>query len=129
MLPAWAKKYIGRPYEENGCYKFVREILENEFNVFPPNYQIEDANKSGAFAHGLTDDCWFAVATPRCGDVVLLKLNGLPLHCGLVVEPGRMLHVMCDGSCSCVERYDSPRWANRVAGFYRHCELAKTKES
>jgi hypothetical protein len=54
----------------------------------------------------------------RAFDGVLMR-NGRSLsHIGLVVEPGRLLHVV-EGSESRIERYTAPPVSLRVAGFYR----------
>lgn len=52
------------------------------------------------------------------GDLVLFRVAGEEAHLGVVVDAGRFLHARL-GTDSCVERYDSPVWARRVAGFYR----------
>ena len=54
------------------------------------------------------------------GDGVLLRVMGRPIHVGVVVARGWMLHIEknCD---SLIERYaGGSRWERRVLGFYRH---------
>jgi cell wall-associated NlpC family hydrolase len=55
------------------------------------------------------------------GDVVVLR--GLPVHIGLVVAKGLMLHVEKDIS-TCIEPYTGPLWKNKILGFYRYAEPA-----
>jgi len=52
------------------------------------------------------------------GDVVVLTMMGHPIHAGLYVGGGRMLHSM-SGRDSCVERYTTSNWARRIEGVYR----------
>lgn len=52
------------------------------------------------------------------GDVVLLRMPGRTLHCALMVEPGRMLHVL-EGGTSRIDRLDSDPWRGAVVGVYR----------
>ena len=52
------------------------------------------------------------------GDLVLFRVAGEEAHLGVVVDAGRFLHAR-PNTDSCVERYDAPTWARRVAGFYR----------
>ena len=51
----------------------------------------------------------------RAWDVIHLR----PAHLGLVIEKGRMLHVMA-GAETCVCWYNSPIWYPKVLGIYRH---------
>lgn len=62
---------------------------------------------------------WQRVTIPSPGDVVLLRVRGLPSHCGVFLGAGRFLHVT-EGHHSCVEQVGDPTWASRVMGFYRH---------
>lgn len=123
MLAPWIKDYIGLPWAENGdsrsgvsCYNLCRLVLREQFGIDAPDYRQRPVSR--AFASALRDPAWREVATPEPGDLVLLRDNGLPAHCGLVVGDKRMLHVS-ETTHSCIERYDGPIWANRVLGFYR----------
>lgn len=55
----------------------------------------------------------------RFGDVIVMKINGRPLHVGMVIEKGRMIHIQ-QGINSCIESYNGVKWRDRVSGFYRH---------
>jgi cell wall-associated NlpC family hydrolase len=59
----------------------------------------------------------------QAGDVVLLRLRGLPVHVGIIVARGWMLHVEAKVD-SVVERFDGLEWRNRILGIYRHDALA-----
>jgi len=52
------------------------------------------------------------------GDVVLLRMPGRTLHCGIVLEPGRMLHVL-EGGTSRVDRLECDPWRGAIVGIYR----------
>src|SRR5690606_24777470 len=54
-----------------------------------------------------------------CGDVVVLRVRGRPMHVGLVLGDGQMLHVE-KGIDSVIERYTGAGWQSRVFGFYRY---------
>jgi cell wall-associated NlpC family hydrolase len=49
----------------------------------------------------------------------LLRMRGVPMHIGLVVRAGQMLHI-ADEANSCLEDYRTSVWARRVLGFYRY---------
>jgi cell wall-associated NlpC family hydrolase len=53
------------------------------------------------------------------GDVLLLRLRGLPIHVGLLVAKGWMLHTR-EATGSVLERLDGLAWGRRVLGTYRY---------
>jgi cell wall-associated NlpC family hydrolase len=56
---------------------------------------------------------------PRALDVAVFSILGRPLHVGLMVDRRRMLHCH-EGVGTVVEPIDSPMWAKRLEGIYRH---------
>lgn len=53
------------------------------------------------------------------GDVVLMRLSGHPIHVGLVLSKGQMLHIE-EGIDVCAESYHDWKWSKRISGIYRH---------
>jgi cell wall-associated NlpC family hydrolase len=70
---------------------------------------------------GLSPTVWHAIGAgyEREGDGVLLRVQGQPIHVGVVAGGGFMLHIEA-GIEACLERYGSPVWVNRRIGFFRH---------
>ena len=68
--------------------------------------------------------CWAPVerGSEREFDMVVIRRARIESHIGVVVEASRMLHVV-EGHEVCVERFDAGRWANKVAGIYRHRDV------
>jgi len=64
---------------------------------------------------------WTDVPAGRelCGDVIILRVRGKPMHVGLVLGDRQMLHIEF-GINSVLERYTGARWAERIFGFYRY---------
>lgn len=62
---------------------------------------------------------WISVARPEPGDVVLLNIGGRPIHVGLALGGGLMLHTEAKVN-TVIERLASPMWARRIEGFYRY---------
>ena len=129
MMPAWSRKYVGIPYKAHGrgmegvdCYGLLKLVFQSEFGIEIPDYLYAENFTADAFSGGMNDSCWEQLVAGReqLGDVVLMMVKGKPFHVGMILEPVRMLHVLRTGLSSCIERYDSPRWSNRVAGFYGH---------
>jgi len=128
-----ANRYIGIPFAERGrswegcdCWGLVRLVYAEEYGIDLPSYLDEDyTTTDGPHVSSLIDhrkaDGWRPLppGEERAGDVVLLRVTGLPCHVGIVLRPGQMLHIM-RGTNACVERYWSPLWNRRVMGIYRH---------
>lgn len=62
---------------------------------------------------------WRETAEPEPMDVVLMNFRGRPVHVGLVIGAGRVLH--CDRTVETViERMFEKSAPGRVEGIYRH---------
>lgn len=135
-LPSWAAPYVGLPWREMGrdragldCWGLFRLVMGERFGIALPAYDGlgwgETAKAElGRFMRAAAERPeWLAIdpGLEREGDGVLLRAAGAPIHVGLVLAPGLMLHIEQDID-SCVERYDRAHWAPRVIGFYRHAQ-------
>lgn len=133
-IPAWVSDYVGLPWRGKGrdregldCYGILRLVLAERFAVALPSHDgvgFETGGDCTDLAAFLEAEAkaWRPLAldeAPRAGDGVLLRVRGHPIHVGVVVAPGWMLHIE-HGIDSVVERYDGPRWAKRVIAIYRH---------
>ena len=118
MPRPWFDSLRGITYAPGGetkdgadCYGLVRlayrEILRREAPTRPTGDFDGDAPRG-----------WQQVSQARTGDVVVFRFHGLPCHCGVVAGRNLMLHAI-QGKTSCIERFDSPMWERRVAGFFR----------
>ncbi|MFN7115025.1 MAG: C40 family peptidase [Alphaproteobacteria bacterium] len=137
-VPIWAGRYIGLPFRDHGrdrsgldCWGLVRLVMAEQFGIALPSL-------SGEYEHTLALDdisgviraqipAWHALdsGAEHCGDVVVLRLHGQPLHVGIVLGDRHMLHVEARID-SAIERYDQTRWKDRIYGFYRHRSLIRT---
>jgi cell wall-associated NlpC family hydrolase len=134
MIATWAERYIGLPFKANGrcredggldCYGLVRLVLLEQFGIELPRY---DGAHTGpdwppvveAVARGLAEWVTVPVTEARAGDGVVVRLRGMALHVGLLVDttPLTMLHCF-DGVATCCQRLDVPLWAPRLLGIYR----------
>ena len=130
-IPAWVADYIGIPFVEHGrdrnswdCWGCVRLILDERFGIPLPSYAgaYPDTTAAAELGRLIRAEMtpWREVTGhERAGDVALLRVRGAPMHVGLVVAPGVMLHVE-QGIDSMLERYDGPRWVKRLCGVYRY---------
>lgn len=124
--------YIGIPYLSKGrsregcdCWGLVRLFYREQKGVDLPSYSESytdsaeiDETKLAVSAGRVN---WLKVETPLPGDVVLMKLRGEPVHVGVYVGVGMMLHVR-SGVNACLQRLSAPFWKQSLEGFYRYGE-------
>lgn len=127
----WWNQYVGTPFQAHGrdisgcdCWGLVRLVLRNHFAVNLPEYlgySSPEAKRevSGMIGYYVGDFVPVFEGKERPGDLVLIKIGGVPCHIGIVTEPGSMLHIM-DGIGATVEAHSEQPWKNRVEGIYRY---------
>lgn len=123
-------KYIGLEFEPFGrgpdsfdCWGLVRFFYRQEFNIILPDlngYSSVKDHKSieGIVGHQKKD--WVPDSAVY-GNVVVFNMAGRPVHVGVVIDTLKMLHIQT-GKQSCLERFTTPRWKNRIEGIYRFGE-------
>lgn len=130
----WSGSYLGLPFVSLGrgrggldCYGLVRLVLAEERGITLPSYTEayasvgERAEIAAALSGAIAQRTWREVPPGREQpfDIALFSVFGRPLHVGIVVRPGLMLHVS-DGHDSRIEDYRAPTWAARLIAIYRH---------
>ena len=124
--------YIGLPILRHGrdftgvdCYGLVwLWHRENRYRTLPdfrndlPG-EPTPGEVANVFEAGRSLPAFKRVDDPQNGDIIFLRINGLPSHCGLVIGIGRFLHVS-QNHASSIEYWTAPAWADRVIGFYRY---------
>lgn len=131
VAPAWAAPYVGIPYVDKGrdrngidCWGVCRLALAEVFGIALPDYTDHyrdgmDWAAIGAAVHDGLADGWRRTEQPRGGDLLILRIAARPWHCALMLDSLLFLHAMPGGS-TVIERLDTPRWACRIEGIYRH---------
>jgi uncharacterized protein YijF (DUF1287 family) len=100
-------------------------VYKDRLGLILPEYpgaypdQSPGALRNAASVARIERERWRRVDTPAPCDVVLLRLQGLPCHVGVVVSKSEMLHVMA-GIESCIEQFTGLQWRNRLEGFFRY---------
>lgn len=131
-LPAWAADYVGIPYKPGGkdrsgvdCWSLFAMVQREVFGVDVSDYDgplyttRRDAAAVGAAARAFAQRfVTIEAGDERTGDAVLLRILGVPMHIGVVVAPGHMLHTE-EGCDAVVEDYRTPFWSPRIVAFHR----------
>jgi cell wall-associated NlpC family hydrolase len=133
MIPGWVEKYIGINFVEHGrtkdgcdCWGLIKLILEDEFLIKGlPDFGTDyvHTRESGKISQLCLNESknWNPIKLGQelPGDVILLRIIGLPTHVGIVVDSGWMVH--CEyGKNTAIENYLRGHWIHRIEGFYRH---------
>ena len=123
--------YVGLPFAPRGrgrdgvdCWGLVclvyAELLARPLPSYDDRYTsldaAERAHRDALIGEGRAQ--FQPVEVERAFDLALFASGDLMAHIGLVVEPGRMLHIR-RGSHSVIEDYRRPAWARRLLGFWR----------
>jgi cell wall-associated NlpC family hydrolase len=136
-LKDWSGDYVGLPWHLAGrdyagvdCWGLLWLIYRDVLGISVASYVAEtvDNPEREEIARMVNNEqsqqCWAPVANgdERQFDMIVIRRAGIESHIGVVVAPGRMLHVV-EGHDVCVERFDAGRWAAKVAGIYRHRDV------
>lgn len=116
----WWAPYIGLPYRQAHCWELVRRIFAEQrgillhpFAEIDPNDLRRVAREMGAGAQD-----WTPVETPEPFDVVVMRRHRLPIHVGIVTQPGWVLHTERETDAVHVP-LDHVTVAGRIVGFRR----------
>lgn len=134
--------YLGRLWDDKtwNCWQLVCTVYQEVFDIPLPDYSGIHPDDGGkvALAFMRQKPLWYQVAKrPEVvqrvpigspGDVVTFKIS-LPRklryhenHVGVIVEPGRFLHVR-RGTATTAPSLQDPEWRGRVDALYRHPNL------
>lgn len=126
MVPAWATDWVGIPYVERGrsrdgcdCMGLVIMLHQERFGVALPDPYCTITAAIRRDIVRQTRALYDEVSSPREGDVLHLRVRGMPLHVGYVVDECTMLHSERDVG-SVAEPWNGTKWRNRVIGIYRY---------
>lgn len=101
------------------CYLFNKEVLNKEI----PKYLGEDIYSKDSInaLYNTKKNEWTKISKGKefSGDVVSINMRGMPVHVGVVVEKGTMLHIM-ENRHAVIESYNSTRWKNKLDSFWRY---------
>lgn len=128
----WSNAFLGLPWLERGltrdgvaCWGLARLVYAEVLGLQVPDYCAEvvslqeRAEVAAVFDKGVKVGPWVLVDQPAAFDIAVFRRAGIAAHVGIVVTPGRMLHIT-SGQDSSVVDYSTGCWSPRLSGFYRH---------
>ncbi|MGY3366193.1 putative lipoprotein NlpC [Bradyrhizobium sp. GM2.4] len=131
---AWMRNYVGLPKLHAGrsrdgvdCYGIVWLVYREVLNIELPSFAGEAMDVperediAALIARGRSTAPWRFVENgcEREFDMAVFRRGKLESHVGLVVSPGRMLHIVDVGESHIGSYADGP-WRSRIVGFHRH---------
>lgn len=146
--PAWIEPWRdtvrygdrGRGPDQYDCWGLANYYYQRQHALAVPSYDAEYASSvDGRDIAAVIERevaAWIPLYSPdpgqvyrplptvRGGDLVILRILGYCMHCGIALGPDRFLHLLA-GTQVCIERMSSSVWHKRVAGIYRHQALAE----
>jgi cell wall-associated NlpC family hydrolase len=132
--PHWSRDYVGLPWQFAGrsregvdCWGLLWLVYRDVLGIEVTSYAQEtmDAPEREQIAALLNNDRqvspWLDVqhGSERPFDMAVFRRGGIDSHVGVVVEPGRMLHIT-NGTESRVERFDQGRWKPKLVAIHHH---------
>jgi cell wall-associated NlpC family hydrolase len=135
----WAESYITIPYLDRGeshdgcdCWGLLKLIFKEQLGREISSHADVAAGDLMAKARKIiksseTSDEWEKVDQEKPFDAVLMKgqfrvegaVRSLPVHIGLVVTPGKLIHIEKKSGVTIAEYHRHPKIKSRVLGFYR----------
>jgi len=127
----WSDSYMGIPFVHRGstwngcdCWGLVRLVYEEELGITLPAHDVyiddsPESRQAAAEEAKAERQNWRRVDIPQPYDVVLLRIEGMPCHAGVVVDGRHFLHIT-SGSESSLEQLYGTHWRKRIDGFFRY---------
>ena len=132
MIPAWAVRYVGAPFKNNGasldglnCWGLCHLVLKEQAGVITPVY----AEASAREHFEIVDDIWMRVDEPRQFDCLLMSAmsesdrpSRIPAHVGIMLDNRYVLHVWSQTD-AVVMPISHPMIRSKIIATYRHRDM------
>lgn len=124
--PAFSE-YVGIPYRDPRaaapglhCWELVELVMREVFHMKPPAIEFSARPKDSGpvFMDRLRYWRFIPFDQRRAADLIVLRIAGEPVHCGILTSRDFMLHTMA-GRNACLEPVLGSRWEKRIHGVYR----------
>lgn len=129
----WTNNYIKIPFKDRGrteeegvdCWGLARLIYKKELGIDLPVLEgyHSCSNRSEVektyYQESASHWCDVKKGCEKPFDVIVLRMLGVPMHVGVIVQKGMMIHCL-KGRGVVVEDYNSSIWINRIESIHRH---------
>jgi len=120
----WAQNYIGLKYEKLGrgpesydCWGIIIKVYKDVFGITLPDF-LYTADIAGYIETVKNKKELFnKIESPETGDIVLMKIKTAPIHTGIYISPGFVLHGYNEITGIVFDKIAN--WQNQIEGFYR----------
>lgn len=132
-MELWVNDYVRIPFKEHGrlrsgadCWGLFHIVFDERYGITLEDHGNEYPHTNDKDALSKTicneyEESWVPVepGKEKEGDAIIFNMRGVPMHVGIVVGKGFMLH--CEKLSGTVyESYKSRKWEHRILGFCRH---------
>jgi len=112
---------IGLSYSAFDCYELVQLFYKKVFCIeLDTLYQVKPSSTEAKNLVKSNLENFNKVTKPQFGDIIILKILGLPVHVGIYIDNERFLHTR-EKTGSVLERTNN--WKKRILGYYRWPEI------
>lgn len=124
----WTNKYIGIPYKDAGddetgldCWGLVRLVYKNEFDIDLPDFKEIRSSALDIRPEQIEQEKenWIQTTVPEPGSIVLVRVKGLPIHTGVMIDNTRFLNILPGANCVIADTTNF-KWRDRIIGFYNY---------
>lgn len=135
----WSRDYVGLPWKFAGrsrdgvdCWGLLWLVYRDVLRLPIASYAQETTDApereqiATLMAGELVKSPWTDIpfGQEQTFDMSVFKRAGIDSHVGVVIAPGRMLHIT-HGSESRVERFDQGRWRSKLIALHRHVDILR----
>lgn len=110
---------VGLPYDEFDCFQLYRLFQQKLNGIEIPKHFYGDPLDVDHISQVVKDNkiSYKRIQKPALGDIILLRVFGVPSHIGIYLDQDRFLHTQKQTG-SIVEKLN--KWEKRIIGFYRY---------
>lgn len=112
---------IGLPYFAFDCWQLVKLFYHKVFQIELLRYEYKDPNDENDISNLIdaSKHSYQKVSKPEFGDIILLRIHGLPAHVGIYLNEKQFLHTT-KNTGSLIDSL--PNWKNKIVGYYRYAK-------
>jgi cell wall-associated NlpC family hydrolase len=119
FIQASLSNYVGLSYKEYDCYQLLVKIYKELLNIDLPDHIYQDPFNFTHISQVVNTNVpqYIEVQNPKPGDIILLRVFGVPSHLGIYINAHKFLHTTKQTG-SVIERLD--KWEKRILGYYTY---------